>query len=623
MKTKLTNLTPLGVLSYKTLTGIFVRNNKSAGSAFHLVWSDDETHYKDVSKEVVIHISLSKKENPKLCSNFKFTRGVEGWIATYIRTEKTKRTFVVATSRDLYMWTVKTTLDISTDNVALVVNPGAKANYNLYMGGLFITLAHSKDLKHWVKESKLLFTSRHNHFDSGDIKILGANVIKRGVLVFYDASYQDGERHMIQAGAVLFSKEEPGKIIWRSELPVWTALLEVKSKLPVYPLGIATFETRTTMYWATEDGSIVSASLTTPFSRPLPLSKKEKEGEPAKVYLQRHHNNPVIAPHHANEWENEAVFNPAAIYDGGRIHLLYRAIGSGGISVLGYASSKDGLHFEDRLDYPVYEPSEGIETPESIEVGKRMYNPLLYTSGGGWTGCEDPRAVKIGKRIYVTYLAFGGWNSMRIALTSISEKDLRDQRWNWTKPQFMSPPGQVNKNWVLFPEKVKGKYAILHSISPEIRIHYASSLREFNGEKFIKSSAPKGGRIEYWDTKVRGAGPPPIKTDLGWLVLYHANDLFDPNKYKLGAMILDFKDPTKVLYRTSHPILCPDMHYENEGKPGVVYASGAIIKDGNLIIYYGGGDRVVCVASAPLKEFLSKVKQDAQIDLSPKQSLLV
>jgi predicted GH43/DUF377 family glycosyl hydrolase len=66
----------------------------------------------------------------------------------------------------------------------------------------------------------------------------------------------------------------------------------------------------------------------------------------------------------------------------------------------------------------------------------------------------------------VTYLEFGGWNSMRIALTSISEKDFNNENWKWTKPQYISPPGQIHKNWVLFPEKINGKYAILHSITP-------------------------------------------------------------------------------------------------------------------------------------------------------------
>jgi predicted GH43/DUF377 family glycosyl hydrolase len=111
---------------------------------------------------------------------------------TYIRTEKTgKKTFVIATSTDLYTWNVKTTLDIAASDTAFAVNAGAKANYSLYMGGLFVTLAKSKDLKHWTKEPGLLFTSRYYGFDSGDLRLIGAATTRKGILVFYDASYSE------------------------------------------------------------------------------------------------------------------------------------------------------------------------------------------------------------------------------------------------------------------------------------------------------------------------------------------------------------------------------------------------------------------------------------------------
>ena len=143
-------------------------------------------------------------------------------------------------------------------------------------------------------------------------------------------------------------------------------------------------------------------------------------------------------------------------------------------------------------------------------------------------------------------------------------------------------------------------------------IEYVDSLEYFDGTKFINSPRPEGtpqpGRENQWDGLVRGAGPPPIKTNFGWLLLYHAIDIREPGKYKLGAMILDAQNPTHVLYRTPHPILSPDEVYENNGKPGVVYASGAVIKNDHLYVYYGGADRVTCVATAPLDEFLAYVR---------------
>ena len=124
------------------------------------------------------------------------------------------------------------------------------------------------------------------------------------------------------------------------------------------------------------------------------------------------------------------------------------------------------------------------------------------------------------------------------------------------------------------------------------------------------------GRAYAWDNLMRGAGPPPIKTPYGWLLLYHAMDRRDPNRYKIGAMILDEKDPTKILYRSRQPILEPDMPYENEGyKAGVVYSCGAVVKDNELFIYYGGADKVSCVASVPFDKFLNDLKKDAEIKM--------
>ena len=100
---------------------------------------------------------------------------------------------------------------------------------------------------------------------------------------------------------------------------------------------------------------------------------------------------------------------------------------------------------------------------------------------------------------------------------------------------------------------------------------------------------------------------------MGWLLLYHAIDSREPHKYKLGAMILSAEDPTKILYRSPRPILAPDMHYENDGKPGVIYASGAVVKDGELYVYYGGGDKYVCSAHTPMRELLNWLKNYGKV----------
>lgn len=339
-----------------------------------------------------------------------------------------------------------------------------------------------------------------------------------------------------------------------------------------------------------------------------PLLKKKVKISP-KVKLKRHINNPIIKPSYY-PWESKATFNPTAFEYNGKVHIIYRAIGDNDASVLGYASSYDGLNIEERPTHAIYQRfGETSFTGPSIE----------YISGGGWSGgTEDPRVTLIGERVYLLYTAFDGWGSVRIGLTSISLSDFKKKKWNWEKPVLISPPGVINKNWVLFPEKIKGKFAILHGITPNIMIEYIDDMRDLNGHTFIHStysaSAPWGGNS--WDNMVRGVGPAPIKTSLGWLVLYHSMDRNDPDRYKLGALILDSKDPSKILYHSKHPILEPDAHYENNGhKWGVVYSCGAVVKKGTLFVYYGGADKFTCVATIELEDLLDSLKKDKKVKL--------
>jgi predicted GH43/DUF377 family glycosyl hydrolase len=215
-------------------------------------------------------------------------------------------------------------------------------------------------------------------------------------------------------------------------------------------------------------------------------------------------------------------------------------------------------------------------------------------------------------RLYLSFSAFSDWDSLRIGVTSIALDDMEMNHWNWTKPVFLSAPGEVQKNWVLFPRKINGTYAVLHGFRKGTRrrvlIEYLDSL-DTEPADYVKSDARFRDEFDenVWDSRVRGSGPPPIETVYGWLVLYHANDAREPHKYKIGAVLLDKDDITKVIARSPYPILEPDMPYENDGKPGVIYATGAVVKDGMLIVYYGGGDMRVCAAAAPLEVFLAEL----------------
>jgi len=205
----------------------------------------------------------------------------------------------------------------------------------------------------------------------------------------------------------------------------------------------------------------------------------------------------------------------------------------------------------------------------------------------------------------MTYVAFDGYSPPRVALTSIHINDFLTQNWQWKKPVLISPPGVVDKNACILPEKIKGKYVIFHRIFPNILIDFVDDL-DFDGTtRFLKGEFRIRPRASYWDSRKVGAGAPPIKTKDGWILIYQAVGDRDPGRYKIGAMLLDLKDPTHFLYRSKEPILEPEVWYENEGwKSGVIYPCGTVVIKDSLLVYYGGADKVTCVASVKLDELL-------------------
>lgn len=324
---------------------------------------------------------------------------------------------------------------------------------------------------------------------------------------------------------------------------------------------------------------------------------ESKQSKRISQILKRYALNPIILPRSESWWESKQTFNPGVVYLSNRVHLLYRAIGEDGISRIGYASSKDGYKIDERLDYPVYQhPIESIE------------QRVISSSGGSFFGAEDPRVVYIAdeNKIYMTYTLYNGYE-IGVALTSIELEDFISKKWRWKNPVRISPRGEAHKNWVIFPKKFNGKYAILHSLSPKIQIAYLNSL-EFEKGFYISSTFDGGiglGRPNSWDAHIRGAAAPPIETQEGWLLLYHATSLTDSEKYKVGAMLLDLKDPTRIIARSNEPLLEPTETYENSGfKPGVVYVTGAVVKEDKLLVYYGASDSYVCVASGSLSELI-------------------
>lgn len=339
---------------------------------------------------------------------------------------------------------------------------------------------------------------------------------------------------------------------------------------------------------------------------PKPLVRRANKSR--VTGLVRHDENPIIMPVPENGWEAWQTFNPGVILLDDKVHFLYRAIGEDGISRLGYAVSSDGLHIDDRLSYPVYEHN----------TTGSLYTVYSLASGGSWGGAEDPRIVRVDgeSELYMTYTAVDG--GLRVGLTSIGIDDFLHNNWHWKLPILISPPDEVHKNWMLFPEKINGKYAILHSIKPSIQIEYRNDL-DFEEKPFIHSFHSGGPQKGSWDTWLRGAGAPPLRIPDGWLLFYHAID-GDWSKYKVGAMLLDLEDPTKILHKAKEPVLEPKEFYENNGyKSGVVYVSGAVVKNGTLFVYYGCADSYISVAYANLDEFVRALKTEARPKLTIKK----
>lgn len=314
----------------------------------------------------------------------------------------------------------------------------------------------------------------------------------------------------------------------------------------------------------------------------------------AKWHFKRAPSNPIITAIKTHAWESKATFNPAAIRIGGKTHILYRALSEDNTSSIGYASSKDGIHIDERLREPVYIPTEDFESKKVA---------------GGNSGCEDPRLTQIGKNIYMCYTAFNGADPWRVAITSITEKDFLAKNWKWEKPVIITPEGFDDKDTCIFPDKINGEYFILHRVGDEMCGDYFKSLN-FKKEIVKKCIRIIGPRINSWDSSKVGISAPPLKTKHGWLLLYHGISK-SHNTYRVGAMLLDLNDPALVLARTADPIFEPQELYEKVGIiNNVVFPCGMTEKDGLLYIYYGAADTVVGVATMELSIILKALTRD-------------
>lgn len=427
----------------------------------------------------------------------------------------------------------------------------------------------------------------------------------QGIFLLYHYYSISNSKKFLEVKTVCFDKDNPSKVLWHTKNSLWPEP-ELWTQKEAYCIGSINFQGRLLSYWNVPNTGIFT--VTYPFIEDTPVHEHKH------FKLEKHPANPILTPKPENEWENEAVFNPAAFSDNGKVYLIYRAVGKEYISVLGYAESRDGIHFHKRLDSPIFTGSAHFDTKSPRA---NVHTARRFISGGGYGGCEDPRITKIDNKLYMVYVAFNGYSEPRLALTSIYYDDFIKHRFLWEKPVLISPPGVIDKSGCILPEKINGKYVIFHRIYPDILIDYVDNLN-FDGKTWLKGQYKISPRPTMWDSRKVGTGAPPIKTKDGWLLIYQAVNDRDDSKYRIGAMLLDLNDPTKVLYRTNHPIIEPTEHYENNlSKFGVVYPCGAVIVKDRLMVYYGGSDSVTCVATANLEEFLNELKSGNGARLAP------
>ncbi|APG61045.1 glycoside hydrolase family 130 protein [Christiangramia salexigens] len=311
-------------------------------------------------------------------------------------------------------------------------------------------------------------------------------------------------------------------------------------------------------------------------------------------------------------WESMATFNPAAIVKDGEIHVFYRAeerVGEDGIgthtSRLGLATSKDGVNY-DRKDKPVFYPDNDDQ---------KKYE---------WTGgTEDPRIVETEDGKYV--LTYTQWNRDLPRLAVATSTDLK----NWTKhgPAFEEYKdgkyndrdtksgaivSKINEEGKFVAAKINGKYWMYYGVP---HIWLASSTDLINWEpvedyegNLMPVMNPRPG---YFDSWLVEAGPPPILTEDGIVMLYNAGNSKNIGVQELGNRIytggqalFDAKEPWKILDRSDKPFIKPELPFEKSGqyKDGTTFIEGLVHFKGDWYLYYGTADSMVGVVKTKKKE---------------------
>ncbi|MBM3234059.1 hypothetical protein FJZ19_03105 [Candidatus Pacearchaeota archaeon] len=350
---------------------------------------------------------------------------------------------------------------------------------------------------------------------------------------------------------------------------------------------------------------------------------------------------PEDLPPSSNKFEILGVFNPGAVRLANRNIVLYvrvwerlvktedknyyyapRMIGKKNFKIAIDKFKKETAKTKSDLDIVFKDGTKRITFIsyfKRIILDKTGFNiksidkkPSFYgLHNDGEFGVEDPRITKIGKWYVMTYVSLS--KEQNISTSLAISRDCK----NWKRRGIIF--GEQDKDVVIFPQKVKGKYIAFDRPEssfqfslPHIWIAYSDNLESWGDLKPVGCVYKKGRTCPR-----NGAGPPPLKTDRGWLLIYHAVEEKQENnkevyKYIVGAALFDLKNPEKVIATTGKPILLPSK--ENImvfGTKRVIFPTGAIFDESkkNLLIFSGESDRVTSVSKVNLKDILKELKR--------------
>ncbi|MEO6447182.1 MAG: glycoside hydrolase family 130 protein [Gemmatimonadaceae bacterium] len=349
--------------------------------------------------------------------------------------------------------------------------------------------------------------------------------------------------------------------------------------------------------------------------------------------VQRASTNPILTPSMISpsrpELEVVGVFNPGAVRHGDEVVLLVRVseaprdIAAGDVAALVYvppgrldlkswprnaagvdasdprmvvvdgktwltsishlrvARSRDGIHF-------------------TVEAAPALAADSLYES----FGVEDARITHIDDTYWINYTAV---SPLGIATGLASTRDFR----TFERHGIIFPPN--NRDVTIFPERIEGKFHALHRPMPSgfggpaIWIASSPDMMSWGDHRLVAS-----GRDGGWEGEKIGGGAVPFRVSTGgvegWLAVYHGVG-GSPSEYSLGALLLDARDPSRVIARTRVPILRPEAAYERDGFfGGVVFTCGLVTDGDQLRVYYGAADGVTAVADLSLDAIVASLE---------------